>query len=174
MSLWRWPGALTPHDSNALTDHIDFFPTIAELAGAKLDEKTAAQVDGRSLVPLLLDGNARWPERLLFTHVGRWPKGADVEKYKYARCSVRDPRWHLVCDTTGEKNWQLFDLKADYGEQHDVAADHADVVARLDAAYDKWWASVVPMMVNEQAVGPKVNPFKERYWKQFGGGPGEK
>ena len=27
--------------------------------------------------------------------------------------------------------------------------------------------------VDENAVGPKVNPFKERYWKQFGGGPKE-
>jgi arylsulfatase len=27
------------------------------------------------------------------------------------------------------------------------------------------------LLVNETAIGPKVNPFKERYWKQFGGGP---
>ena len=26
-------------------------------------------------------------------------------------------------------------------------------------------------MENENAVGPAVNPFKELYWKQFGGGP---
>ena len=46
------------------------------------------------------------------------------------------------------------------------------MVARLDAAYDKWWASVVPVMVNEKAVGPEINPFKELYWKQFiGPGP---
>ncbi len=171
VSLWRWPGKLTPHDSSALTDHIDFFPTIAELAGAKLDEKIAAQIDGRSLVPLLQDGNAAWADRLLFTHIGRWPKGANVEKYKYAGCSVHDPHWHLVCDTDGEKKWELFDLRTDYGEKRDVAADHPDVVARLDTAYDQWWAVVVPMMVNENAVGPKQNPFKEHYWKQFGGGP---
>ncbi len=40
-------------------------------------------------------------------------------------------------------------------------------------AYDAWWEEVLPLMVNEDAVGPKVNPFKERYWKQFGGGPGD-
>jgi hypothetical protein len=28
-------------------------------------------------------------------------------------------------------------------------------------------------MVNEKAVGPKLNPFAERYWAQFGGGPSE-
>mgnify|MGYP001455765636 CR=1 FL=1 len=30
---------------------------------------------------------------------------------------------------------------------------------------------VQPQLVNENAVGPKVNPFKELYWKQFGGRP---
>jgi hypothetical protein len=28
-------------------------------------------------------------------------------------------------------------------------------------------------MVNEKAIGPKLNPFAEWYWKQFGGGPTE-
>jgi arylsulfatase len=27
--------------------------------------------------------------------------------------------------------------------------------------------------VNENVSAPKVNPFKELYWKQFGGGPDE-
>jgi arylsulfatase len=27
------------------------------------------------------------------------------------------------------------------------------------------------MMVNEGAMGPKINPFKAAFWKQFGGGP---
>ena len=39
----------------------------------------------------------------------------------------------------------------------------------LDAAYDRWWEQVLPLMENEDAVGLKVNPFKEQYWKQFGG-----
>ena len=175
VSLWRWPGTLTPHDSTGLSANLDFFPTIAELAGAKLDEKARTQVEGRSLVPLLRDAHANWPERVLFVHAGRWPKGADVQQYKYADCSVRSGPWHLVSDSppgkAREKGWQLFDLSTDSAEAHNVAADHPDIVARLDGEYDRWWDSVVPMMVNEKAVGPKFNPFKELYWKQFGGGP---
>ena len=29
----------------------------------------------------------------------------------------------------------------------------------------------MPLMRKEDAVGPAVNPFKERYWKQFGRTP---
>jgi arylsulfatase len=54
-----------------------------------------------------------------------------------------------------------------------VAAQHPEVVKELDAAYDQWWDSVQPQLVNENAVGPAVNPFKALYWKQFGGGPKE-
>ena len=67
--------------------------------------------------------------------------------------------------------WQLFDLKTDPGEQHDLTAKNPEVVAKLNAEYDAWWTSIKPMLVNENAKGPAMNPFKELYWKQFGGGP---
>lgn len=53
-----------------------------------------------------------------------------------------------------------------------MLAGHPDEVAKLRAAYETWWSEVQPLLVNEQAVGPKVNPFKKLFWKQFGGGPG--
>ncbi len=171
-SFWRWPGVFQPGDVSALAAHIDFLPTLAELAGVKLSAELARQVEGRSLVPLLRDPNAPWPDRTLFTHLGRWPKGVAPAGHKYTSCSVRQPRWHLVSDAKGgEKNWMLFDVKADPGEKTDVAARHPAVVREIDAAYDVWWSSVQPMLVNEAAVGPKFNPFHELYWKQFGGGP---
>jgi arylsulfatase len=171
-SFWRWPVTLRPADVTKLAAHIDFFPTIAELAGARLSDAVQQQVEGRSLVPLLQDPAAPWSDRILFTHVGRWPKGSPPAEHKYAHCSVRSTRWHLVCDSKdGRKQWQLFDVPADPGEQTDVAAEQPDVVIRLHAAYDQWWDSVQPQLVNENAVGPKVNPFKELYWKQVGGGP---
>jgi arylsulfatase len=140
-----------------------------------LPAEVKAQVEGRDLWPLLKDPAAAWPDRVLFTHVGRWPKGADPDAHKYRGCSVRSPRWHLVSDTKdGQKGWQLFDVPADPGEKTDVAAAHADVVIELDAAYDRWWASLPKFLVNEKAVGPKENPFKELFWKQFGGGPEKK
>jgi arylsulfatase len=170
-SFWRWPGTLQPAEVTRLTAHIDIFPTLAELAGAKIPASVAAQLEGRSLAPLLRQPDAPWPDRFLFTHVGRWGKGKAAQS-KYALCRVRNARYSLVCDSEdGAKQWQLFDLKADYGEKHNVAAQQPQIVAELEKAYNQWWDSVLPCMENEDVVPAKVNPFKELYWKQFGGRP---
>jgi arylsulfatase len=171
-SFWSWPGHFTPAEVAAPAAHIDFFPTLAELAGVELDAKTRAQIEGRSLVPLLANPRAPWPDRTLVTHVGRWPRGTAPEAWKYRNCAIRDTRWRLVSITGGEKPaWQLFDFLHDPGEQTNVAATHLAVVERLAAAYDQWWGEMRPLLVNEEAPLPKVNPFKELYWQQLGGGP---
>lgn len=167
-SFWRWPGTLTPADCGRLAAHIDFLPTLAELAGAKLEGEVAKQVEGRSLVPLLQNPAAEWPDRTLFTHVGRWPKGAKVDDHKFDNCSVRTPRWHLVWAGKGKTTGELFDVTADPGEKTDVSAQHPDVVKKLAAEYDAWWASLPPYLVNEDAVQPKENPFRVLFNKQFG------
>jgi arylsulfatase len=171
-SFWRWPGTLQPGDRKALTAHVDFFPTLAEFAGAKVSAAVRQQIEGRSLVPLLRDPGAPWADRQLFTHQGRWPRNADPNESKFAMAAVRNTRWALVSEKGGrEPAWQLFDLSVDYAQEKDVAARHPEVVRELSAAFDRWWADCLPLMVNEKVLGPKLNPFAVRYWEQFGGGP---
>lgn len=173
-SFWRWPGTIQPADCGVLAAHIDFFPTVAEIAGAKLSGEVKKQVEGRSLVPLLEKPSGTSPDRIQFTHQGRWPKHSDPNLAKFSMCSVRNTRWQLISPNGGaEPKWQLYDVKADPGQQTDVAAQHPDVVKQLAAAYDQWWSDCQPLLVNEKVVGPKLNPFAELYWKQFGGGPTE-
>jgi arylsulfatase A-like enzyme len=162
-AFFRWTGTLpTGVDVDKLTAHIDLFPTFAELAGAKIPG--TVKLDGRSVVPLLRDPNADWPDRYVFVHQGRWDRGLAAQS-KYKNCAVRNSRFRFV------NNGELYDIKNDPGEKTNVIAQHPDVVERMRQAYDQWWDEVLPAMENEDAVGPKVNPFKERYWKQFGGGP---
>jgi arylsulfatase len=149
-------------DVNQLAAHIDIFPTLAELTAARVPENI--KLDGRSLVPLLKDANAAWPDRYLFVHVGRWPQGKAGES-KYAQCAVRSSRFRFV------NNAELYEIQADPGETKNVVEDRADVVAAMRAAYDQWWEEVLPALENEDAVGPAENPFKVRYRKQFGGAP---
>jgi arylsulfatase len=204
-SFWRWPGTLEPADCDRLAAHIDYYPTLAAIAGAKLPDDVAAKLDGRSLVPLLADPKAQWADRLIFTHVGRWNKGSDANLSKYAGCAVRDARYQMVSVRKQQappdparaggakkprgaagggaggaggaagssepvpKNWELFDLKADPGETKNVAAEHPEVVARLEKAYDQWWTEIVPeTLENERAPLEGPNPFKVLYEKQFG------
>ncbi len=161
----RWPAQFPGgRDISALTAHIDIFPTLAEIIGIPLKGELAKQIEGRSFWPLLTNVKAEWPDRTLVTHVGRWDKGHTAEA-KFAGCSIRNSRFTLV------NNRQLFDLQNDPGESKNVIEDHADEAAKLRAEYDKWWTDVQPMLVNEDAIGPKINPIGERYWKEFGGSP---
>ena len=173
-SFWRWPGTLAPGECRALAAHIDFFPTIAEIAGTRISRKTRTQVEGRSLVPLLETPAAPWADRTLFTHLGRGAKNADPADAKYKTCAVRTPRWQLVSpDGAREPHWMLFDVVADPGETTDASAIHPDVVREMSGLYDRWWDSVRGSFVNERAVEPAINPFKALYWRQYGGGPTE-
>jgi len=57
---------------------------------------------------------------------------------------VRDRRWklHLTFPEKGEPVTELFDLLVDPSERWDVAADHADIVARLNARMKQFAAEV--------------------------------
>ncbi len=164
-SFWRWPAGFKGGiDCDALTAHLDIFSTLAEIAGVTLSDRVKKQVEGRSLLPLLRNPAAPWPDRFVVTHVGRWPHGKALES-KYLQCAIQNRRFTLV------NNRELYDLESDPGETRNVSATYPEETEKLRQAYDQWWADIQPMLVNEDAQGPKMNPFKELYWKQFGGGP---
>ena len=178
-SFWRWPAAFRGGiDCDRLTAHVDVMPTLAAIAGANLREKARGQIEGLSLLPLLQNPKAEWPERTLVTHVGRWERGKAAEA-KYRNCSIRNSRFQLVSvvkpkDDTKEPRWELFDLKMDFAQKTNVMEKFPDAARELESAYDSWWTETQPHLVNEDVPAPKVNPFKALYWEQFGGGPDER
>lgn len=158
----QWKGVLGEGvDVNALTAHLDLYPTFCELAGVKLPTNVQ-ELDGRSLLPLFHDADADWMDRELFIHCGRWPAGKR-ESFKYKKSAVRTKQWRLV------NNTELYDISKDRGEKNDVAAEYPEVVKRLRNSYEKWWASVTPLMVNEglPKVEPDDQPFAKRYERQL-------
>ena len=183
MSFWRWPGKLAPADCAALTAHVDVFRTWAGLAGATLTSSAETQAEGRNLLPLLENPKADWPERTLFSHVGRWQKGTDYQAAKTRNASIRTTQYQLVSEAPRPQRakakaetlvggWQLFDLKADPSQTRNIASEKPEVVQSMLSSYDQWWDSLKGQIdLNETAKGPKLNPFAEEYWKQFGGSP---
>lgn len=171
-SFLCWPGRLNAGaDIDGLTRHYDLMPTLAELAGADI---SAIELDGRSLVPLLENPDAAWPDRTTFFHKGRWGHpDAKQEKHrrypspemgKYINFAVRTERWRLV--GKNEKKLELYDVQADPGETTDVAEQHPETVKDLMARYEAWWDEVRPRMINDGRDLDGVLHFREAFKKQ--------
>ena len=164
----RWPAGQVPagQTSDALSAHVDLFPTLMEVSGAASTTVLQSQLEGRSLLSLMRDPKTEWPDRMLVHHAGRWKKGQS-EAAKHVKSSIQNTRFTLV------DNKALYDLQADPGEKTNVIEQHPQVVQELRKAYDQWWQEVQPRFVNEDALGPAINPFQELYYQQFGGSPSE-
>jgi arylsulfatase len=48
-----------------------------------------------------------------------------------------------------------------------VAASYPEVVDQLRKSYDKWWASTLPLMINEGLPKLKEQPLAVRYERQL-------
>lgn len=169
ISFWSWPGVVKPGDCSKLASSTDVFRTLTAIAKVELTEQESLQSQGRSLVPLLKDPSAEWADRELVAHIGRWEKGQSPELCKYRNCSIRNSKYSLISpDGSAKPNWQLYDLENDPSQTKNIAASKPEVVQQLSASFEKWWASVQPELVNENAPLAPINPFKELFEKQFG------
>lgn len=126
----RWPVKLKGGRKVAtMAAHIDVLPTLLEACGAR--KPADLKLDGVSLMPLLRGDKAPWPDRTIYT---QWHRGD--EPLLYRSCMARTQRWKLV------NGKELYDLAADPGEKHDVAAQQPDVVAKLRKSYEEWFKDV--------------------------------
>eukprot|EP01061_Rhynchopus_euleeides_P016122 TRINITY_DN27300_c0_g1_i2.p1 TRINITY_DN27300_c0_g1~~TRINITY_DN27300_c0_g1_i2.p1 ORF type:complete len:546 (+),score=217.37 TRINITY_DN27300_c0_g1_i2:56-1693(+) len=123
----KTPYSATQRLVTSATSHIDLFPTILEFAGVDRS-KWPAVLDGQSLVDFV-----------------NGTKAADTHQYAVSQFHgdniamswyhVTDGEWKYVVFGTGtEVPPQLFNLRQDVDEVHNVAASHLDVVEKLDAA----------------------------------------
>jgi arylsulfatase A-like enzyme len=93
--------------------NIDLAPTFADLGGVSLPKP-----DGRSLLPLLGDGDPPWRSDFLVEH-GLIEGVLAVPSY----CGIRSERFAYVRYITGEE--ELYDLPKDPGEETNVASNPA-------------------------------------------------
>ncbi|MFN0165786.1 MAG: sulfatase [Bryobacteraceae bacterium] len=117
----RWPGKIP---AGRTCDHpatvMDLLPTMARLAGTH--EPRDRIIDGRDIWPLLASKpGATSPHEVIFFY-----RDERLE-------AVRSGRWklHFAKEQAFDPP-RLFDLEADRGESRDVAAEHPDVVRRLE------------------------------------------
>jgi arylsulfatase A-like enzyme len=108
------------------------FATATAAAGAKLPANL--RLDGVDLLPHLTDAKVSPPHEMLFWRYGN----------NYA---LRQANWKLVRQApprNATARPQLFDLSTDVVEANDLAGQRPEVVSRLQAAWDKFNAEMVP------------------------------
>jgi arylsulfatase A-like enzyme len=127
--------------SRVMSD-LDIMPTVLDLAGIEVP----AGLEGRSLAPLLLGGEKGEP-RAVFGENGRtivgnleepnprWTVEGDAGRWRMVRTDeyklIRIPEPDAV-------RYELYDLRVDPGETHDIAAEEPAVVDSLTKALLAW------------------------------------
>ena len=142
--FFRWPDKLKAgRQIDRIASHIDITPTLLDLCGVA--KPRTVKFDGLSLAPLLRGGKVEWGDRNLFF---QWHRGTAPERYR--SCAVRSQDWKLVQPLggggdrwNGKTDFQLYDMVHDPFEMRDVAAENPQRVAKLKAAYDAWFDSIV-------------------------------
>jgi arylsulfatase A len=157
----HWPGVTRPGSiSDAPVITMDLFPTLVEIAGLRAPEagpgRDPAGRDGVSLVPLLR-GTGGLTRAELFWHYphhqhyqlgGTTPYGA-----------VRAGDYKLI-EFFNDMRVELYDVKADVGEQHDLAAARPDVTRRLRDRLHAWRREVGAQM---PTPNPRYDPARPEY-----------
>ena len=165
----RWHGKVKPGSACDVPVHtVDFYPTFAAIAGATTEQR----LDGLSLVPLL-EQTGVLPRDTLAWHMPTYTP-------MYGRtpcCVIRKGDWKLIhwfgdyLDPTGftpdqtpygklilGSRSELYNLRDDLSETHDLFVSHPEKAAELRASLEAWWADT-------GAGFPEKNPdFDEKSW----------
>ncbi|WP_242203184.1 arylsulfatase [Aestuariivivens insulae] len=125
-------------DIETTSAHIDIMPTIAELCHVELPKNK--KIDGKSLLPLMLDENVDWANRSLFFYwTRRYPE-------LYNNIALLKGHHKLVGHTNYNASvfdFELFDLKKDPYEQNNIVLDHKIIATNLKKEIDKTYNELI-------------------------------
>ena len=139
----RWPGRVAPGStSDAVVTAVDLFPTFLDAAG--LESPDGHIVDGVSLLPVLEEAGGLGREAIFtwFPH-------------QIPAVSVRAGDWKLIyrweSHVRSPEIRELYHLGEDIGETRNLADEHPDKVAELEALVERFIADT-------GAAAPLPNP----------------
>lgn len=123
--IMRFPGQIPAGtDCSKVAASIDLLPTFAALAGAQLPPGRI--IDGRDIRPLMLaTPGARSPHEMYYFY-----RGANLEAVRSGKWKYRLPR--------GKGKAELYDLDQNISETTNIAAQHPQMVERLQAGAEKF------------------------------------
>ena len=116
VAVANWPGHIRPGTVDAMIHVVDMFPTVATLAGARLDK--GKPLDGLDVWKTISEGAPS-------------PRTEIVYNVEPLRAGIRDGDWKLVWRTPLPEAIELFNIAQDPYEKSNVAAANPDKVAAL-------------------------------------------
>jgi arylsulfatase A len=138
----RWHGKIKAGaTSDQVTGFEDWLPTLLELGGGK--SSTPTDIDGISFAPVLL-GKKITERPFLYREFPAYggQQAIRVADWKAVRQNLK-PKGKAKPDL----HIELYDLKNDIAESHDVSSEHPEITAKLDK------------LMREQHVPSKDFPF---------------
>jgi arylsulfatase A-like enzyme len=141
----RWPGHIEPGSTcDTPMTSPDFYPTL--LAAAGLDAMPDQHCDGENIMPLLTSQTDHGlDKRAIYWHYPHYGNQGGTPG-----SSVREGDWKLI-EFFEDGRLELYNLRNDISEDHNVAADHPELTDRLASQLAAWRESV-------EAQIPQPNP----------------
>ncbi|MCS7467122.1 sulfatase [Stieleria sp. ICT_E10.1] len=151
----RWPG-VAPAGSICREPVIgnDLYPTVLQLASVSGDASHNADVDGRSLVPLFQDPQARLDREAIYWHYPHYhaggfalpgePNNGTYSNGPYSNgpySAIRAGKWKLI-EYFEDDRVELYDLESDVGESNDLASREPRQAAELRSQLQAWRRNV--------------------------------
>jgi arylsulfatase A-like enzyme len=149
--LISWPnGDLGhPREISKLTQVQDLLPTLADLAGVK---KIPGNLDGKSLAPIFRGEQVALDDRMLVINYSRMPGFKVTYTDGNPAIPQRDGaavlwrQWRLL------ENRELYDVRTDPHQDHNVADQFPGIVSKLSAHLEQWWNGVKDDVMKPQRV----------------------
>lgn len=154
--LVRWPGRIAASTRcDQPTIHVDIFPTLLELAGAKPPAQT---LDGESLVRLFQNPESTLSRDAIFQHFPGY-LGAGPQQWRTTPVSlVQQGDWKLM-EFLEDGRLELYNLRDDLGETHNLAQEQPVKTRELLARLQRWRAEInAPMPTKNSPRAAKDPP----------------
>jgi arylsulfatase A-like enzyme len=150
--LVHWPGMTKPGSvSDTPTITMDLFATLVDLMGLE-----AVKHDGMSLAPPLR-GPGRFVRTALFWHYPHHQHYQQGGAMPYGAIRLGDLK---LIEFFNDMRVELYDVKADIGEERDLARQHPERVRELRARLHAWRREVGAQM---PTPNPKHDPARPEY-----------
>jgi arylsulfatase A-like enzyme len=148
----KWPGVTKPGSvTHFPVINTDFYPTFLQMA--ELPPMPKQAIDGVSMVPLL-KGKQSIDQPVLYWHYPHYHGGGESPV-----SAMREGNWKLI-QFYNDNHVELYNLRADIGERHDLANIFPRKTAELLHKLNQWKRETHAKM-------PKVNPFYNPVYKKI-------